>query len=111
MKRKTPEEKYRYNLRKQQRILEDFAEHEIEWANDLLLWYRVKKKEMSEDEYRGCSFFINKEYRNKPGSLTLLYKMFKACEKEFPETTKETAFDLLRYRYMVYAKALEKGGF
>jgi len=31
--------------------------------------------------------------------------------RELPNVTKETAFDLLAFRYKVYAKALEEGGF
>jgi hypothetical protein len=42
-KRKTLEEKYQDRIYKQQQILEEFAAHEIEWADDLFLWYRVKK--------------------------------------------------------------------
>jgi hypothetical protein len=111
MKRLTPEERYKYNLRKQQKTLEEFAEHEIEWADDLMLWYKCKKIDMPEDEYRACSYFLNREFRHKAGSLTLLYKVYLICESELTEATKETAFDQLRYRYMVYAKTLEKGGF
>jgi hypothetical protein len=111
MKRRTVEERYVYNLRKQQRQLENFADHEIEWAGDLLLWYRLRKEDIPDDEYRGCAFFLNKEYLLKPGSLTLLYKTYLQCENELPPTTKETAFDLLRFRYKMYAKTLEKGGY
>ena len=110
-KRKTSEERYKENVKKQQKILEDFAAHEIEWANDLFLWYRSKKLEMSEDVYRGCSYFLNKEYLRKSGSLTLLYQMYLRCNEEVPETTKENAFDLVRFRYKAYAKTLEKGGY
>ena len=111
MKRLTPEERYKYNLHKQQKTLENFAAHEIEWANDLMMWYRYKKKEMPEDEYRACSFFINKEYRNKAGSLTLLYEMYLRCIRELPRVTRENAFDLLRFQFKMYAKTLEKGGY
>jgi hypothetical protein len=111
MKRRTPEDRYRYNIRKQQRELEEFAEHEIEWANDLMLWYRCKKQEMPDDEYRACAFFQNKEFLKKPGSLTLLYELYLRCYRELPEITKENAFDILRFRYRIYAKTLEKGGF
>jgi hypothetical protein len=110
-KRKTPEERYKDNIRKQQQILEEFAAHEIEWADDLLLWYRVKKLDMPDDQYRAAAFFKNREYLGKPGSLTLLYEMYLRCMRELPEYTKEIAFDLLAYRYKVYAKALEKGGY
>jgi hypothetical protein len=111
MKRRTPEEKYKYALRKQQKTLEEFAEYEFEWAWDLMLWYRVKKLDMPDDEYRAYAFFRNREYRNKPGSLTLLYQMFVRCNKELPQVSKENAFDILRFKYKTYAKTLEKGGF
>jgi hypothetical protein len=110
-KRRTVEEKYQEKILKQQKILDEFASHETEWANDLILWYRCKKLEMPEDEYRGVSYFLNKEYRNKPGSLTLLYETYLRCEKELPEGTKEMAFDLLRFRYRMYSVVLQKGGF
>jgi hypothetical protein len=110
-KRRTPEERYKDNIRKQQQILEEFAAHEIEWADDLLLWYRVKKLDMPDDEYRAVAFFKNREYLHKPGSLTLLYEMYLRCIRELPKYTKEIAFDLLAYRYHVYAVTLEKGGF
>jgi hypothetical protein len=111
VKRFTPEERYQYSIRKQQKTLEEFAAHEIEWAGDLMLWYRSKKIEMPDDEYRACAFFLNKEYRNKPGSLTLLYEMYLRCLRELPQVTRENAFDLLRFQFKMYAKTLEKGGF
>jgi hypothetical protein len=77
----------------------------------LIIWYQIRKKDMPDDEYRSCVFFKNKEYLRKPGSLTLLYKMYLRCLRELPASTKETAFDLLRYRYKVYCQVLEKGGF
>ena len=111
MKRFTPEERYKYNVRKQQKALEEFTAHEIEWAEDLIAWYRISKKEMPDDEYRACAFFINAEYLRKPGSLTLLYEMFKRCMSELPKVTKENAFDILSFRYKAYAKVLQTGGY
>jgi len=111
MRRRTPEERYTYNVRKQQKTLEEFAAHEIEWAEHLIYWYQLQKKDMPDDEYRACAFFINKEYLSKPGSLTLLYEMYLRCLNELPEFTKEQAFDLLAYRYKMYAKVLLTGGF
>jgi hypothetical protein len=111
-KRRTPEERYKEHICKQQIILEEFAAHEIEWAGDLLMWYRIKKLEIPDDEYRAVAFFKNREYLEKPGSLTLLYEMYKRICKELrPLETKENGFDLLCYRYRVYAITLEKGGF
>jgi len=111
MKRKTPEEKYTDCLRKQQRKLEEFAEYEYEWSGDLIKWYGVKKIDMPEDVYRACAFFRNREYGKKPGSLTLLHEMYVRCNYELPEVPRERGFDLLRFKYMMYAKVLEKGGF
>ena len=111
MKRRTPEERYRDSIRKQQKILEEFAEYEYEWSGDLMLWYRLKKLDMPDDEYRACAFFLNREYRNKPGSLTLLYQMYLRCGTELPDVTKENAFDILRFKYRMYAKVLEKGNY
>jgi hypothetical protein len=75
MRRRTPEERYKDNIRKQQKTLEEFASHEIEWAGDLITWYRATKREIPDDEYRACAFFINGEYLRKPGSLTLVYSI------------------------------------
>jgi hypothetical protein len=110
-RRRTPEERYRENIRKQQTILEEFAAHEIEWADDLLLWHRIKNLDMPDDEYRAVSFFKNREYLKKPGSLTLLYQMFQRCIRELPESTREIAFDLLAFRFRMYAEVLKTGGF
>jgi hypothetical protein len=111
MKRRTPEERYNYNIRKQQKTLEEFAEKEMLWAEDLIYWYSLMKMDMPSDEYRACAFFINKEFLKKPGSLTLLYRMFERCMTELPPCTKETAFDLLGYRFKMYAKVLQTGGY
>jgi hypothetical protein len=110
-KRRDPEGRYRENIRKQQKILEEFAAHEIEWADDLLLWYGLKKKEIPDDEYRGVAFFKNREYLRKRGSLTLVYEMYLRCNRELPEYTREIAFDLLAFRFKMYAEVLKKGGF
>jgi len=111
MRRRTPEDRYKCNVRKQQKTLEEFASHEIEWAGDLLLWYKVNKQEIPDDEYRACAFFLNKEYLNKPGSLTLVYSMYLQCLRELPEVTKENAFDILSFRFKMYAAVLKTGGF
>ena len=111
MRRWTPEERYKENIRKQQETLEEFAAKEIEWAEDLIDWYRSYRREMPNDEYRACAFFLNKEYLRKPGSLTLLYGMHERCMNELPEFTKELAFDFLCFRFKSYAKVLQIGGF
>jgi hypothetical protein len=112
MKRnRDPETRYREHIRKQEKELSLFAAHEIEGADDLLLWYRVKKLEMPDDVYRAVTFFKNHEYLRKPGSLTLLYEMYVRCIRELPEPTRETAFDLLAFRFKVYTITLQKGDY
>jgi hypothetical protein len=111
MRRKTAEERYLENIAKQQKELEEYARHEMEWAGNLLLWYKTRKREIPDDEYRAAAFFINKEFQRKPGSLTLLYQMYLRCVQELPQSTKEIAFDLLAYRFKLYAVTLTKGGF
>jgi hypothetical protein len=111
MKRRDPETRYKDNIRKQQQILEEFAAHEIGWADDLLLWYRVRKRDMPDGEYRAAAFFKNREYLRKPGALTLLYEMYLRCIRELPEYTKEIAFELLAYRFRMYAEVLRTGGY
>ena len=111
MRRRTLEERYKDNIRKQQKTLEEFAAHEIEWAGDLITWYKLRKEEMPDDEYRSCAFYMNKEFLKKPGSLTLLYAMYQRCMRELPECTKELAFDLLAYRFKMYAQVLRTGGY
>jgi len=111
MRRRTPEERYKDNVRKQQKTLEEFSAHEIEWAEDLMRWYGLRKEEIPDDVYRACAFFINREYTGKPGSLTLLYSMFERCGRELPEVTRENAFDILCFRYKMYAAVLKTGGY
>ena len=111
IRRRTPEDRYNLNIRKQQEELEEFLSHETEWAGDLMLWYKAKKLDMPVEEYRACAFFLNKEYQNKPGALTLLYEAYLKCIKELPSVTRENAFDLLRFQFKFYAKTLEKGGY
>ena len=110
-KRPTPEERYKLSLLKQQKTLEEFVSHETEWAEDLIYWYGINKQEIPDDEYRACAFFINKEYLSKPGSLTLLYSMSLRCAEELPPVIKETAFDLLGFRFKTYANTLKTGGY
>ncbi|GHU77997.1 hypothetical protein FACS189462_1420 [Spirochaetia bacterium] len=111
MRSRDPAARYYEHIRHQRRVLEEFAAKEIGYANDLLWWYKVKKLDIPDDEYRAVAYFKNREFLRKPGSLTLLYEMYQRCMMELPEPTKELAFDLLGYRYMVYARTLKQGGY
>jgi hypothetical protein len=110
-RRRDPETRYRENIRHEQKALEDYAAHEIQWAEDLLVWYRIREKEIPDDGYRAATFFLNREYLTKPGSLTLVYSTYKKLMKDLPEVTKENAFDLLAYRFRLYASVPGKGGY
>ena len=110
-KRLTPEEKYKLSIRKQQKTLEEYASHEVEWADDLLFWYGIRKEDMPDDEYRACAFFKNREFLRKPGSLSLLYQAYMRCFNELPVATQENAFSLLSFRFKMYAAVLKQGGY
>jgi hypothetical protein len=64
---------------------------------------------MPDDEYRAVAFLKNREYLHKPGSLTLVYEMYQRCIRELPVCTKELAFDLLAFRFRMYAEVLKTG--
>lgn len=108
---RTPEERYKQNIRRQQKTLEEFAAEEYEWAEDLLLWYGARKEEIPDDEYRAVAFFKNREYLGKPQSLTLVYEMYLRCREELPEYRREIGFELLAFRFKMYAQALKAGGY
>jgi hypothetical protein len=111
MRSRDVETRYYELVRNQRKALQEYAAHEIEWADDLLMWYRVKKIEIPDDEYRGVAFFKNREYVRKPGSLTLCYLLYQQIMDEIPAPIKETEFYWLGFRYRMYAAALEKGGY
>jgi hypothetical protein len=110
LKRLSPEEKYLYSLKKQREALEAFAADEEANSELLLLYYKRKGRDMPDDIYRACAFFINGEYRRKSGSLFLLYQTKEKLQKNFVEITKENAADVLCYRYQMYAAMLREGG-
>ena len=110
-RRRTPEERYQYNVRKQQKKLEEFVAHENEFVDDLLLWFKIRKQEIPDDVYRTYAYFRNQEYLKKPGSLSLLYQTYLRCINELPNITKENAFDILYFRFKMYAAVLKTGGY
>jgi hypothetical protein len=111
MKRLTPEEKYLYSLRKQREALVSFAVDEELNSELLLTYYKQKGRDMPDDIYRACAFFINREYKRKPGSLYLLYQTKEKLQKDITVVTKENAVDILCYRYQMYAAILREGGY
>jgi hypothetical protein len=111
MRKCDPQSRYREKLRHEQKALEDFASHEIDFSENLLTWFRVKHREPDDKEYRGICYFQGREFLLKPGSLVLLYETYEKLIHELPEVNKGNAFDLLRYRFKLYALVLEKGGY
>jgi hypothetical protein len=111
VRRRDPESRYRERVRHEQKTLEEYAAHESEFAGNLLTWFSVKHLEPGDEEYRGICFFRNREFISKPGSLTLLYAGYKNLMNSLPEITRENAFDVLRYRFKLYAHVLRKGGY
>ena len=111
IRRRPPEERYKNSIGKQQKALDEFAEHETRWAEDLLLWHRLQKKEIPDVEYRAAAFFLNKEFIDKPGSLTMLYILHNRLLDGLPSPTRELAFDLLAFRFRKYGQALIEGGY
>jgi hypothetical protein len=111
VQRHDPETRYRNAVRKQQIALEEYAAHEREWSFDFIEWCKLRKYDIPDGEYKAAVFFINKEYLNKPGSLTELYLIYQRLITELPVCTKENAFELLEYRFKVYAEVLKLKGF
>jgi hypothetical protein len=111
VKKFSPEEKYIYSLRKQREALEAFVDDEEVNSGALMTLYKQKRRDMPDDVYRACAFFINREYLRKKGSLFLLYQTNQKLQNEVKEITRENAVDILCYRYRLYAAALREGGF
>jgi hypothetical protein len=110
-KRRDWEGVYFDRVRKEREALLEFAERGREDAEMLFAVYRARKADMPDAEYRPAAFFMNKEYLLKPGSLFLLYDTAQRLGQELPPATKETAVELLRYRFEVYSRILDEGGF
>ncbi len=99
MTRRDPETRYRYAMRHEVEDLDEFLKGEADAAEFLLEISRLRKFELPDDEYRVIAFFKNAEYKMKPGSLALLYQTGKRLSRELPPSTKETIFDLQRFRF------------
>jgi len=110
-KTRTAEERYFDNASEQKAELLRFAVSETEWAGYLIRLYKQKKMDMPDLEYRGVSYFLNKEYEIKRGSLSLCRQVYAGLENKFGDFSRELAFELLRFRFWHYGKALNEGGY
>jgi hypothetical protein len=66
---------------------------------------------MPPDVYRSVAFFVNREYKNKNGSLYLLFQADERLRKEMPVATVENITELIAYKFKVYTQILEEAGY
>jgi hypothetical protein len=111
MRFKSVEERYRFLLRREEKMLDDFVAGEQDAADNLLQVYKLKKQDAPDDIYRALCFFTNAEYKTKPKALVALYLADQRLIAELPEAAKERAFDLLCYRYQMYGTILLQEGY
>jgi hypothetical protein len=111
MRFKNDTEKYLFKTRKERTVLSEFLNEETEMAYTVLNLFKDKHFEMPDDVYRGLAYFINEEWKQKGGSLCLLYETKKHIQKEMPPVTKETALDQVCYFFKMYCAVLTKEGY
>jgi hypothetical protein len=111
MRFKNVDERYNYTYRKEHALLEQYANDKRMFADGLIDIYKMDGREIPDDIYRACVFFINSEYNTKPGSLWSLYEASEKFHKENPHTPKERFMDKLCYEFQLMAQVLEDGGF
>jgi hypothetical protein len=104
------EARYLARLDREARELEEFLDSEKTTADALLCYFKRTKKDMDEDLYRGVAYFLNDEYKNKPGSLTMLYNAKSKIIASLPPVTKEMAIEYCCYIYKFYARLLIEEG-
>jgi hypothetical protein len=109
MRKRNYELVYYERLKNQREALERFADDTADEAEALAGVYRRRKKDMPDDEYRSCAFFMNREYRNKNGSLFLLYRTKEKLKTELPSATDAAALDRIRYQFRVFTQMLAEG--
>jgi hypothetical protein len=98
-------------MRNVQKTLDTFEDDQRLYADNLLYHYGLNNLDMPTDVYRSVAFFLNQEYKNKSGSLYLLYQTYESLRKEMPSPTKETVIRHISYIFKVYTQVLEEGGF
>jgi hypothetical protein len=98
-------------VKKERALLKEFIAKSKEDADDLLYIYRHDKTAIPDDEYRAVAFFLNDEYADKPGALSSLYDISERLATELPPVTLETVFEHMRFRFIVFNKILQEGGY
>jgi hypothetical protein len=110
-KRISDEARYLYRVRLEQQEITEFIENEELETNYLVSKYKRIGVDMPFEIYRTCAFFLNKEYKMKLGSLSLLMQTNENLKMEMPETTKENCIEQIYYKYKMYSKVLEQGDY
>jgi hypothetical protein len=110
-KMKKCEVRYLARLDREARELAEFLDSEKITADMVLYHFKRHKIDMDDDVYRGIVYFLNDEYKNKPGSLTMLLNAKSKIIAGLPPVTKETTIDYCCYIYKFYAKLLVEGGY
>jgi hypothetical protein len=109
-KMKKCEARYLARLDREARELAEFLDGEKTIADAILHHFKQHKIDIDDDVYRTIVYFLNDEYKNKPGSLTMLLNAKSKIIAGLPPVTKETTIDCYSYIYKVYAKLLVEGG-
>ncbi|MFP3043417.1 hypothetical protein LQZ19_16510 [Treponema primitia] len=106
--KKDPKKLYEELLWQERKMLEEFVERERGLAELLLGQAETRNREIPPEAYRGLMVFRNREYLQKPGMLTRLYKAGEDWQKEHPlPDDGESALA----RFTEYAAVIEKGEF
>ncbi|AEF86113.1 hypothetical protein TREPR_2262 [Treponema primitia ZAS-2] len=111
MRFKNDRERHLFKTRKERRLLDEFLTDETLMAHTALTLFKTKRIDPPDDVYRGLVYFINEEWKKKPGSLCLLYETKKRVQADMPPAVKEIVFDQVCYFFKVYSAVLAKEGF
>jgi hypothetical protein len=106
-KRKSRVDKYLAKIELEKDKLKCFANDEELNADMLLYRYKLDGRDVPDDIYRACAFFINGEYNTKSGILPVLYQTRESLRSNLPKVIKENAIDQLCYRLQVYNRLIE----
>jgi hypothetical protein len=111
MRFKNIDERYNYVYRKEHALLEQYANDKKIFAEGLIDIYKMGDRDIPDDIYRACVFFINGEYNSKAGALWSLYQASEKFQSEHRHTPKERLMDKLCYEFQLLASVLEEGGY
>ena len=97
--------------RKEEEEIRAFLLFEEGSLEDYLAYVKMTGREIPDDAYRGIAFIGNRTYREKPGSLSLLLMTHRDLIRDGPEIRQETIIEATEFRYGLYTRILETGGY